>query len=207
MGVLRYFQKDVENSNDIEDLHMKDVDPINSSVVYCLEVDMTGFATLMNVSRDDPEALKGDFPSEVEWDVLNEMEQSEEVNRLETDEIEERMEKDVGGWDVIYRNARKAENLQFETNERDEGELERTGQAVCIYEVYDETGAWPFLHHGSLYSGLSLVSSCGLFYIFQFHMVSSRFLLYLGAEMEFLRIQCYMLYIFANADQVHSLKF
>ncbi|KAK4359711.1 hypothetical protein RND71_021940 [Anisodus tanguticus] len=123
-----YFQKDVENSNDIEDLQMKDVDPINSSVVYDLEVDMTGFGPLMNVSRDGPESLKEDFPSELDWDILNEMERSEEVNRLETEEIEERMEKDIGGWDEIYRNARKAEKLRFETNERDEGELERTGQ-------------------------------------------------------------------------------
>ncbi|MCD7468903.1 hypothetical protein HAX54_007456 [Datura stramonium] len=37
-----YFQKDVEDSNDIEDLQMKDVDPINSSVVFDLEVEMTG---------------------------------------------------------------------------------------------------------------------------------------------------------------------
>ncbi|XP_060182688.1 uncharacterized protein LOC132612607 isoform X2 [Lycium barbarum] len=151
-----YFQKDVENSDDIEDLQMKDVDPINSSVVYDLEVDMTGFAPLMNVSRDDPEASKEDFPSEWDWDILNEMERSEEVNRLEMEEIDERMEKDIGGWDEIYRNARKAEKLRFETNERDEGELERTGQPVCIYEVYDGTAAWPFLHHGSLYRGLSL---------------------------------------------------
>nr|XP_016450929.1 PREDICTED: uncharacterized protein LOC107775689 [Nicotiana tabacum] len=150
-----YFQKDVEKSNDIEDLQVKDVDPINSSVVYDLEVDMTGFVPLMNVSGDNSEALE-DFPSELDWDILNEMERSEEVNRLEMEEIEERMEKDIGEWDEIYRNARKAEKLRFETNERDEGELERTGQPVCIYEVYNGAGAWPFLHHGSLYRGLSL---------------------------------------------------
>lgn len=68
------------------------------------------------------------------------------------------MEKDIGVWDEIYRTARKAEKLKFETNERDEGELERTGQPVCIYEIYNGAGGWPFLHHGSLYRGLSLVS-------------------------------------------------
>jgi len=68
------------------------------------------------------------------------------------------MEKDVGVWDNIYRNARKSEKLKFEVNERDEGELERTGQPVCIYEIYNGAGVWPFLHHGSLYRGLSLVS-------------------------------------------------
>ncbi|XP_016551080.1 uncharacterized protein LOC107850823 isoform X1 [Capsicum annuum] len=152
-----YFQKDVEDSKGIEDLQMKDVDPINSGVVYDLELEMIGFVPLMNVSTDDPEALKGeDFPNELDWDILNQMERSEEVNRLEMEELEERMEKGIGKWDDIYRNARKAEKLRFESNERDEGELERTGQPLCIYEVYDGTGAWPFLHHGSLYRGLSL---------------------------------------------------
>lgn len=68
------------------------------------------------------------------------------------------MEKDIGEWDDIYRNARRSEKLRFEANLRDEGELERTGQPICIYEIYNGAGGWPFLHHGSLYRGLSLVS-------------------------------------------------
>jgi hypothetical protein len=68
------------------------------------------------------------------------------------------MDKSHGPWDEIYHDARKSEKLKFEANERDEGELERTGQPVCIYEIYDGAGAWPFLNHGSLYRGLSLVS-------------------------------------------------
>lgn len=71
--------------------------------------------------------------------------------------MEERLEKQYGVWDELYRNVRRAEKVKV--NERDEGELERTGQPVCIYEIYDGVGAWPFLHHGSLYRGLSLVSS------------------------------------------------
>lgn len=69
------------------------------------------------------------------------------------------MEKDPGAWDEIYRNARKSEKLRFEANERDDGELQRTGRLLCIYEVYTGAGTWPLLHHGSLYRGLSLVSS------------------------------------------------
>ena len=69
------------------------------------------------------------------------------------------MDRNSGVWDEIYRNARKSEKLKFEANERDEGELERTGQPVCIYEIYSGAAAWPFLHHGSLYRGLSLVST------------------------------------------------
>lgn len=42
--------------------------------------------------------------------------------------------------------------------EKDEEELERAGQIVCIYEIYNGPGAWPFLHHGALFRGLSLVS-------------------------------------------------
>lgn len=74
------------------------------------------------------------------------------------------MERDLGAWDEIYRNARKSEKLKFEANERDEGELERTGQTVSIYEIYSGAGAWPFMHHGSLYRGLSLVRSLYLFF-------------------------------------------
>lgn len=74
-------------------------------------------------------------------------------------QIDERTEKDPGVWDVIYRNARKSEKLRFEVNERDDGELQRTGRRICIYEAYSGAGAWPLLHHGSLYRGLSLVSS------------------------------------------------
>ena len=51
------------------------------------------------------------------------------------------MEKGFGMWDDIYRNARKAEKLKFEANERDEGELERTGQVLCIYEIYNGAAA------------------------------------------------------------------
>lgn len=69
------------------------------------------------------------------------------------------MDGTFASWDDIYRNARKSERFKFEANERDEGELERTGQPVCIYEIYSGSGAWPFLHHGSLYRGLALVSS------------------------------------------------
>lgn len=68
------------------------------------------------------------------------------------------MEKPLLTWDEVYRNARKSERMKPEGNERDEGELERTGQPVCIYEIYRGEGAWPFLHHGSLYRGITLVS-------------------------------------------------
>lgn len=72
------------------------------------------------------------------------------------------MERTSGSWEDVYRNSRKAEKQKAEAYERDEGELERTGQPLCIYEVYTGEGAWPFLHHGSIYRGITLVRSACL---------------------------------------------
>ncbi|GLT66763.1 hypothetical protein SLA2020_391120 [Shorea laevis] len=128
----------------------------NSSIVYYLEKEFMNHVVSSNISENETEILEQDFPSELDWDVLKEVEDFEEYERLESEELKERTEENSGVWDEIYRNARKSEKLKFEKNERDEGELERTGQPVCIYEIYSGTGAWPFLHHGSLYRGLSL---------------------------------------------------
>ena len=54
---------------------------------------------------------------------------------------------------------RKTEVHKDELHERADGELERTGQPLCIYEPYHGRGAWPFLHQETtLYRGLSIVS-------------------------------------------------
>ncbi|KAK4799751.1 hypothetical protein SAY86_025116 [Trapa natans] len=124
------------------------------SVIYNMEEEIGEHAKI--TLQNDTEMLLQDFPSEEDREVLQEIENFEESEEVEMEELEERMEKDPGEWTDIYRNARKSEKLNFESNERDEGELERTGQPVCIYEIYGGAGAWPFLHHGSLYRGLSL---------------------------------------------------
>ncbi|KAM1048912.1 hypothetical protein ACFX2C_028074 [Malus domestica] len=128
----------------------------NSSVVNALEEDLLGFGYSLKISENVTWDSALDIPTQLDWDLLKEIVSSEEYETLEMEELSERMEKDPGLWDDIYRNARKAEKLRFEANERDEGELERTGQTVCIYEIYSGSGTWPFLHHGSLYRGLSL---------------------------------------------------
>ncbi|CAM0956296.1 unnamed protein product [Alopecurus aequalis] len=97
-----------------------------------------------------------DYPSLSDWNDLSEVEISEDIETREMEEIDERVERPLLTWDEVYRNARKSERLKPEGNERDEGELERTGQPVCIYEIYHGEGAWPFLHHGSLYRGITL---------------------------------------------------
>ncbi|KAH6803020.1 UDP-Glycosyltransferase superfamily protein [Perilla frutescens var. frutescens] len=151
------FRKELDQiSSERGHLYLEDHLRVNSSVVYDLEEEMINYVAIANISRDNPEGLEEDTPTVLDWEILSEMESSEEVELLEREEIEERMEKDIGEWDDIYRNARKSEKLRFETNLRDEGELERTGQPICIYEIYNGAGGWPFLHHGSLYRGLSL---------------------------------------------------
>ncbi|OEL23351.1 hypothetical protein BAE44_0015636 [Dichanthelium oligosanthes] len=103
-----------------------------------------------------------DYPSLSDWNDLSEIEIFEDIERREMEEasffpfIDERVERPLLSWDEVYRNARRSERLKPEGNERDEGELERTGQPVCIYEIYSGEGAWPFLHHGSLYRGVTL---------------------------------------------------
>ncbi|KAE8713879.1 hypothetical protein F3Y22_tig00110204pilonHSYRG00165 [Hibiscus syriacus] len=140
------FRKEIEHSNiDIS---------IDSSVVHALEEEFT--KNIIDKSKNRAEIQDQDALTEQDLDLVTEIENLEDYERVEMEEINERTERDLGVWDEIYRNARKSEKLRFEANERDEGELERTGQHVCIYEIYSGAGAWPFLHHGSLYRGLSL---------------------------------------------------
>ncbi|KAJ9553758.1 hypothetical protein OSB04_017803 [Centaurea solstitialis] len=144
------------------------LDAKSTSVVDDVEEHM--MHTLLNsrtISQNESEIMADDIPTELDWDVLSEIDISEEVERVELEEcfavkfhIEGRTDKSYGVWEELYRDAKKVEKLKFEANERDEGELERTGQPLCIYEIYNGAGAWPFLHHGSLYRGLSLLDSC-----------------------------------------------
>ncbi|KAF3784394.1 hypothetical protein EJ110_NYTH30259 [Nymphaea thermarum] len=129
-----------------------------SSVVYTLEEEWQSHNLLTNASGVEA-ALQFDMPTQHDWHDLADMELSEESERLEMEEDEERTEKVASTWEDVHQNVRKVEKIKFETNERDEGELERIGQPLCIYEIYWGQGAWKFLHHGSLYRGLSLSSS------------------------------------------------
>ncbi|KAF5742581.1 hypothetical protein HS088_TW09G00632 [Tripterygium wilfordii] len=144
------FDEIEEGTDDEEDFSRE------SSVVYALEEELSDLVNPINSSENGSETVVQDIPTEEDWEVLKEVESYEEYERLEMEQLEERKDKSPGIWDDIYRDVRKSEKLKFEANERDEGELERTGQPVCIYEIYDGAGAWPFLHHGSLYRGLSL---------------------------------------------------
>ncbi|KAL0428793.1 UNVERIFIED_CONTAM: hypothetical protein Sradi_0505300 [Sesamum radiatum] len=67
--------------------------------------------------------------------------------------LKDRTDHPRGIWDEVYRSARRTDRI---LHERDEGELERTGQPLCIYEPYFGEGTWPFLHRTSLYRGIGL---------------------------------------------------
>ncbi|XP_076903465.1 uncharacterized protein LOC143558524 [Bidens hawaiensis] len=74
----------------------------------------------------------------------------------EDDELRDRSEQSKGTWEEVYKNSKKADRSKNDLHERDEGELERTGQPLCIYEPYFGQGSWPFLHQKSLYRGIGL---------------------------------------------------
>ncbi|KAK1418660.1 hypothetical protein QVD17_27805 [Tagetes erecta] len=74
----------------------------------------------------------------------------------EDDELRDRSEQSRGTWEEVYKNAKKVDRTKNDLHERDDGELERTGQPLCIYEPYSGQGSWPFLHHKSVYRGIGL---------------------------------------------------
>ncbi|KAL4191036.1 hypothetical protein AMTRI_Chr07g78810 [Amborella trichopoda] len=122
----------------------------NSNVMSAIE---ESWKSSMNASDDQ---IAEDIPTQQDWDDARDTEISEEYERREMEELNGQMETDVESWEDVRRNTKKFEKVKVESNERDEGELERTGLSLCIYEVYDGAGAWPFLHRDSLYRGLSL---------------------------------------------------
>ncbi|KAK5812514.1 d-inositol-3-phosphate glycosyltransferase [Gossypium arboreum] len=76
--------------------------------------------------------------------------------RREEQELKDRTDQPRGTWEDVYRNAKKADRMRNDLHERDERELERIGQPLCIYEPYFGEGTWPFLHQNSLYRGIGL---------------------------------------------------
>ncbi|KAJ3671055.1 hypothetical protein LUZ60_008481 [Juncus effusus] len=102
-------------------------------------------------SKGDYEALAA-----VDWEEEKRIEMATIKRRLEEEELKERSEQAHGTWEEVYRNAKRADRAKNELHERDDRELERTGQPLCIYEPYFGEGAWNFLHHSSLYRGIGL---------------------------------------------------
>uniref|UniRef100_A0A0A0KWP4 Glycosyl transferase family 1 domain-containing protein n=1 Tax=Cucumis sativus TaxID=3659 RepID=A0A0A0KWP4_CUCSA len=126
-----------------------------SSVVIKLEEEFSDLVSPLNISSPGKEISAHDIPTQQDWDIIEEIELIEEYDRVEMEELQERTESILGSWEQVYRIARKSDRIKLE-KEKDEEELERAGQIVCIYEIYNGPGAWPFLHHAALFRGLSL---------------------------------------------------
>lgn len=90
------------------------------------------------------------------WEEEKYIQMENTRKRREEEELRDRTDQPRGTWEEVYRNARKVDRLKNNLHERDDGELERTGQLLSIYEPYFGEGAWPFLHHTSLYRGIGL---------------------------------------------------
>ncbi|KAK9074276.1 hypothetical protein SSX86_006873 [Deinandra increscens subsp. villosa] len=90
------------------------------------------------------------------WEEEKSIQTAIAKKRREDGESRDRSVQPRGTWEEVYRSTRRADRSKNDLHERDDGELERTGQPLCIYEPYFGRGAWPFLHQGSLYRGLGL---------------------------------------------------
>ncbi|KAH0466517.1 hypothetical protein IEQ34_003755 [Dendrobium chrysotoxum] len=100
----------------------------------------------------------GEQISSINWEEENIIQTVNARKRLEEDELKERSDQPHGTWEEVYRSSKRADRAKNELHERDEKELERTGQPLCIYEPYFGEGTWPFLHNNSLYRGIGLSS-------------------------------------------------
>ncbi|GMI66802.1 hypothetical protein like AT4G01210 [Hibiscus trionum] len=102
-------------------------------------------------------AMNDSFSYEI-WEEEKKMHSINMKRRLEERELKDRTDQPRGTWEDVYRNAKKADRARNDLHERDDRELERTGQPLCIYEPYFGEGTWPFLHRNSLYRGIGLSS-------------------------------------------------
>ncbi|KAA3475229.1 Chromosomal replication initiator DnaA [Gossypium australe] len=102
-----------------------------------------------------PVAMNDSFSYEI-WEEEKKMHIFDTKRRREEQELKDRTDQSRGTWEDVYRNAKRADRARNDLHERDERELERTGQPLCIYEPYFGEGTWPFLHRSSLYRGIGL---------------------------------------------------
>lgn len=126
------------------------------SVVFLLErlLNSTGNTSKSPQSnpREDYEML-----TVADWEEERATQLIDDLERKEEEQIEERHELLHGSWEDVYKVVKKMERIKNELHERDDGELERTGQPLCIYEPYFGMGASSFLHQQyPLYRGISL---------------------------------------------------
>ncbi|KAK1269792.1 hypothetical protein QJS04_geneDACA006975 [Acorus gramineus] len=113
------------------------------------------YRTHMDNSANSTKIMDQEF-SPADWAEEKLIEMENTRRRLAEEELKDRTDQPRGTWEDVYRSAKRADRAKNELHERDDRELERTGQPLCIYEPYSGEGAWPFLHNSSLYRGIGL---------------------------------------------------
>ncbi|CAN6809209.1 unnamed protein product [Brassica oleracea] len=109
----------------------------------------SGEATKFGVVNDDS------FVYEI-WEDERYLQVINSKKRQEDEELKGRALQYHGTWEEVYKNAKRADRSKNDLHERDEGELLRTGQPLCIYEPYFGEGTWSFLHQYPLYRGVGM---------------------------------------------------
>lgn len=128
-----------------------------SELVTTLESQLNATINSSNTIQEEIEDL--DILTQNDWEEQKAALLSDDLERKEEEQIEERRELLRGSWEDIYKVVKKMERLKNELHERDDGELERTGQPLCIYEPYYGMGASVFVHQNDpTYRGISLIS-------------------------------------------------
>ncbi|CAI5954627.1 unnamed protein product [Closterium sp. NIES-64] len=83
---------------------------------------------------------------------------STSLSLLSPRQLWDRREHESLSWEEVKVGVKRAERSGL--HERDDGDLERSGQPICIYEPYTGNGSWPFIHDkDTLYRGVSLSRS------------------------------------------------
>lgn len=82
------FQKEIEGTTgDRIDVELKTSYTTNSGVLFNLEEEMTKLFPAKNFSGNESDIIGDDVLSQLDWDILTEMESSDEVQRLESEEV------------------------------------------------------------------------------------------------------------------------
>ncbi|KAG6555421.1 hypothetical protein Mapa_002648 [Marchantia paleacea] len=100
-----------------------------------------------------------DWLEDKDWEQERVAFASELEERVEEDEMTDRLEALHTSFEDVSKYVKKMETRwqKDEHRERDNLEIERVGQPIIIYETFRGSGAWSFLHREHLlYQGLSL---------------------------------------------------
>lgn len=82
------FRKEIEQStSDMSNIDVKNTSMRKYSVVYYFEEDLTNLVDSKNISENETGIMAQDIPTELDWDILTEIEISEDFERRELEEV------------------------------------------------------------------------------------------------------------------------